>query len=432
MAVDDLWHLSRPKDGDKPCGEHGKLVASDRHGRGKRWRVRYIDPDGKPKTEAFEKQADATAFDLSVRSSVNRGDYVDPDAGTVTLRAYAERWLTGRAVAPSTREGMKIRFRNHIYPTLGDKKLREIATEPTAIREWHKKLIAKGLSRGYVETIYKNLSSVLTAALEDKRIVSNPCRLKSVKPPRPEKRKVIPWEQSRVLAVRDGLPPRYQATLDSGAGAGMRQGEVLGLAVDDVDWLRFNIHVCRQVAQVHGRLVFAPPKFGKERDVPLSDDLAQSWAAHLQQWPARAITLPWIEPDGKPVTARLIFTSREGKAVNRNYFNAHLWKPALAAAGVIPEPEPGERYDPSRDQGFHQLRHYWASVLLAEGVDIRTLAEYLGHDDPGFTLRTYTHLMQSSADKARRAAGTALRRSIVDAPGLAAAPTVPSLYRAAR
>lgn len=428
MPVDDLWHLARPPAGAKPCGEHGKLVASDRHGRGKRWRVRYTDPDGKSKTEAFDKKEDALAFDLSVRSSVNRGDYIDPEAGNVTLKEYAGRWLKGRAVAPSTREGMEIRFRNHIYPKLGGKRLRELAAEPTLIREWHKGLFAKGLSRGYVEQIFKNLSSVFSAAVEDRRMASNPCRLRTVKPPRPEKRKVVPWESARVLAVRGGLPPRYRATLDGGAGAGLRQGEVLGLAVDDVDFLRHDIHVRRQVAQVHGRLVFAPPKFGKDRHVPLSDELAQSWAAHLQQWPAVSVTLPWIEPTGKAVTARLLFTTRERKPVNRNYFNAHLWKPALVAAGIIPEPEPGERYDPSRDQGFHQLRHYWASVLLAEGVDIRTLAEYLGHEDPGFTLRTYTHLMRSSEDKARRASGTALQ------PGtdLAGPRNVPSLYREAR
>jgi hypothetical protein len=51
----------------------------------------------------------------------------------------------------------------------------------------------------------------------------------------------------------------------------------------------------------------------------------------------------------------------------------------------------------------HQLRHFYASSLLADGVDIRTLAEYLGHSDPGFTLRTYTHRMPSGEDRARRA-----------------------------
>jgi integrase len=73
------------------------------------------------------------------------------------------------------------------------------------------------------------------------------------------------------------------------------------------------------------------------------------------------------------------------------------------AAGVIPERTPGEYFDESREHGFHALRHAYASVLLAEGVDIRALADYLGHADPGFTLRVYCHLMPEAEDKARRA-----------------------------
>lgn len=57
----------------------------------------------------------------------------------------------------------------------------------------------------------------------------------------------------------------------------------------------------------------------------------------------------------------------------------------------------------TRENGFHALRHHFASVLLHEGVDIRSLAEYLGHCDPGFTLRTYTHLMPAASDRMRAA-----------------------------
>ncbi|MBE4740625.1 Phage integrase family protein [Streptomyces sp. cf124] len=52
---------------------------------------------------------------------------------------------------------------------------------------------------------------------------------------------------------------------------------------------------------------------------------------------------------------------------------------------------------------MHALRHYYASVLLDSGENIKALAEYLGHSDPGFTLRTYTHRMPNSQDRARRA-----------------------------
>jgi integrase len=52
---------------------------------------------------------------------------------------------------------------------------------------------------------------------------------------------------------------------------------------------------------------------------------------------------------------------------------------------------------------MHALRHHFASVLLDGGVSIRAVAEYLGHHDPGFTLRTYAHLMPDSEDRVRTA-----------------------------
>lgn len=54
------------------------------------------------------------------------------------------------------------------------------------------------------------------------------------------------------------------------------------------------------------------------------------------------------------------------------------------------------------------MRHYYASVLLAGGVDIKALSEYLGHHDPGFTLRIYAHLMPSAEGRARKAIEDAL------------------------
>jgi integrase len=93
-----------------------------------------------------------------------------------------------------------------------------------------------------------------------------------------------------------------------------------------------------------------------------------------------------------------LFTTRERSALARTFFNRHVWKRALVTAGV----------PATRDNGMHAARHYYASTLLEDGVNVRAVAEYLGHNDPGFTLRVYAHLMPSSDDRARKAVDRAL------------------------
>jgi integrase len=121
------------------------------------------------------------------------------------------------------------------------------------------------------------------------------------------------------------------------------------------------------------QLVLAPPKGGKERDVPLPESVKARLAAHLERFPAREVTLPWREPGGKPVTVTLTLTSPTGLAVNRNSFNRGPWKAALEAAGV----------PAGRENGCHALRHYHASILLHDGVDIRRCLSTSATATPG-------------------------------------------------
>ncbi|PWU45498.1 site-specific integrase [Micromonospora sp. S4605] len=425
MAVDDLWYVSKKK----KRGPNGERIPTAQHGVGMRWRVRWTDPKtSKQVTRRFERQKDAEDFDALMRADITRGTYRDPKAGRVTLADYARGWLAEQTSDVSTREAVEMRFRVHILPALGSRTLRELEEKPAIVRAWVRGLTNarddRPLAASTARAVFANLSACLSAAVDDELISRNPCRVGSVKPPTMERRKAVPWSAERVEAVRSGLPDRYAAMVDCGAGIGLRQGEVIGLAVDDVDWLRRVVHVRRQVKRVGNRAVFAKPKEGKERDVPLSEAVSLRLAAHLKAFPAQPVTLPWMVPDGKPVTASLIFTGSTGKEINRNHFNAALWKPALVAAGVIPAPVVRRRYVDSREYGFHALRHRYASVMLAGGVDIRALAEYLGHSDPGFTLRTYTHLMPSGEDTARRA----IDRAYADTPEVILSRVVPDLY----
>jgi len=113
----------------------------------------------------------------------------------------------------------------------------------------------------------------------------------------------------------------------------------------------------------------------------------------MTAYPPIEVTLPWDRTDGKPTTFSLLLYSREKKALGRNYINTFIWKPALKRAGV----------PMTRENGSHALRHFYASTALHEGESIKALSEYLGHADPGFTLRTYTHLVEDSAERTKRA-----------------------------
>jgi integrase len=381
--VRDQWH--RPS-ADGP-------VRTARYGVGMRWLAAYQDANGRRHARSFAKKVDAERYVAQMATDVARGGYVDPANGRVKFGGYAREWLAMQTFNVTTREQVEHRLRGYVYPTWEDVQLGRIRA--AAVQKWLAELNQR-LAPGTVRATFIHFSAILSAAVDDEVIAKNPCKSRSVVPPVVPRTRIVPWPVAHVRAVIAAHPDRYSPLPALAAAAGLRQGEVFGLAVDDIDFLRRTIHVVRQVKYVRNQLIFAPPKYGSGRDVPLSEALALVLAEHVRQYPPEAVELPWgdpLAPKVRRVKVPLLFTSREHKALNKNYINALVWKPALAEAGVAP----------LRSNGMHALRHFCASNWLEQGVSIRAVAEYLGHRDQGFTLRTYTHLMPTSDDKTRAA-----------------------------
>lgn len=375
------------------------------------WTVRWRDGD-QQKRKTLRTQEQAKLFAASVMTDKARGTYMDPQAGKVRLADYAQQWLAGQTFDEATRQATELRLRVHVVPHLGQTQLS--ALRASAIQAWLRALQAD-LAPRYVRVIFANLSAVLSAAVDDDLIPKNPCRAGSIKLPRLEPNQVEPWLADEVLAVARAVPDRFRVMVLLGAGCGLRQGEIFGLAVEDIDFLRGVLHVRRQIKILGSQQIFGLPKGKKLRDVPLPESVALEVAAHLQRHPARQISLPWDTVKGPDRGARLVLSTREGTALNRNYVNAKIWKPGLIAAGV----------EPTRENGMHALRHFYSSVLLDGGENVRALAEYLGHSDPGFTLRTYCHLMPSSDQRTKKAVDAVLVGTSTAADGLSCAPAVP-------
>ncbi|MFE5682681.1 tyrosine-type recombinase/integrase [Streptomyces sp. NPDC056512] len=397
--VQDRWFKVEPGPDGKPV-----KVKSDRHGTGMRYRARYVAPDGSEKSKSFpdRKKREADQWLTHIEADMSRGQYIDPGAARITFRQYAESWLETRTSSPTTRVELGRRLRLHAYPVIGS---RSVGTfRPEHIRQLLAVLEAKpGVSSSYARTIYADVRSVLSAAVDDELLIRNPCSAKSVRAPKADSSRVVPWTPVQVLGVRAALEERYRAAVDVGAGCGLRQGEVFGLAEDALDFEGRTLHVVRQIKHVEGRPVFALPKCEKERDVPLPDSVAGALKAHMGICKPVEVTLPWGTPEGPKVSARLLFTNPGGGIVWRSNFNAHDWKPALASIGLIPEVEEGQRYASARVHGMHALRHFYASVLLDSGESVKAVSEYMGHADPAMTLRVYAHLMPNSRERSRRA-----------------------------
>ena len=354
-----------------------------------RYDVNYREPDGRRRRKTFLKKSDAERFTATVEADKARGSYLDPDAGKVTLKRYADQWLAAQTFDVTSREIVEMHLRLHVYPVLGGKQIRTI--KPSTIQAWLRGL---AMSSTYQRMILGNVSSIFNAAVDDELVTKNPCRAGSVRTPRLDPRKVVPWPVERVGSVRDALADRYRVVATLAAGLGLRQGEVFGLAVEDVDFLRGTVKVRRQVRLFStGGQAFRLPKGRKDRTIPLPNSVRDALAAHLAAYPARSVTLPWDTTEGGPVTVELIVTTPDGNVLQRNNFNRAVWAPALRAAEV----------ESSRGNGMHALRHFFASMLLDAGESIKAVSDYLGHSDAGFTLRTYTHLMPSSTERTKRA-----------------------------
>ncbi|MBV8540055.1 MAG: site-specific integrase [Pseudonocardiales bacterium] len=388
--IQDRWY----KAVNDPATGKAIRVKTNLCGTGLRYKVRYLDPDGNEKSKMYpdrcKKQAEA--FLLEVESSKREGKYVDPRAGRIKFRAQAENWIKGQSPDGVTREVLRSRLTSQIYPYFGDLPVNSIKT--ATVRDWLGVLDEKKLSQNYKTVLFTTLSSIMDSAVEDKLITINPCGGKSIKRPTSPSSNIVVWPEERLRAIQGGLPDRFRIVCAVGAGCGLRQGEILGLSLDDTDEDGTTLHVQRQIRVVGRTLVFAPPKSGKKRRVPLSPGVLAATRAHERAFPSTEVTLPWGEPGGDPVTVRLLLTGSGGRVYTGDLFHKVVWQGAFRAAGL--------KYR-KRADGMHALRHFYASTLLAQGVSIKELAEYLGHSDPGFTLRTYTHLVPSSYERARLA-----------------------------
>lgn len=346
-----------------------------------RWRARYRDPQDRERSQTFARRVDAERFLDTIRGELVAGQYVDPTAGQVTFKEYAERWRALQVHRPTTVAQLDTHLNRHVYPVLGDRPIGSVRR--SELQAWVKGR-SDVLAPGTVIVIWRWVSSIFRAAVDDGVVRTSPCR--GVKLPKRERQQVVPLETETVRALIDAMPDRYRVAVVLAATTGLRQGEILGLAVDRIDFLRRQVRVDRQLVTIQGQEPFlAPPKTeASVRTVPLPQVAVDALARHVEQY--------GTGPGG------LVFTDDAGEPVPRFTFS-RVWRPAAAVAGI------------PTGTGMHALRHYYASLLIRHGESVKVVQSRLGHASAAETLDTYSHLWPDSEDQTRAAVDEVLGES---------------------
>lgn len=344
-----------------------------------RWRARWREyPGGPQRTRTFEKKSQAERFLVDVEHRILSGTYTPPEAGQVTVAEYAREWIGRRVWAPATHDRVERALRLHIVPALGSRPLASIRR--AHVEEWARSLpLAPSSARTVVETF----SAMLACAVDDERIPRNPA--KGARLASPVVVPFVPLTVDQVRAVARAMPEHVRAAVVVAAGTGLRQGEMFGLSVDRVDFMRRELRVDRQLwTPARGAPMFRAPKSARSvRTVALSSVVVESLAAHMRAF--------------GPGDDELVFHIGGGP-VSRA-MAAKYARVAPRSAGVTAR--------------WHDLRHHHASVLLSAGVSPALVAERLGHDLKTL-LATYAHVIRSDEDRVRTVVDATLGDSAED------------------
>jgi integrase len=379
VPVDDLWYLSAR-------GPDGSRLPSSRHGRGKRWRVRWVDDRGETRTMSFERKADAERHDANVRADLSRGQYIDDRAGRITVATLADRWRADQLHIESTAIRVEHALRLHIVPGIGQMQVGLV--RPSNVQAWVKDR-ARVLAPTTLRVVYGYLNAMFASAVRDRLIARSPCL--DIRLPGIDRGKRVIPSPEQVHRLAELMPPRLSAAVYVAAGCGLRLGEVLGLETDDVDFGRGELSVRRQLKMHKGR----PPYLGRPktktsvRTVELPEVVASALRRHLER-DYRPVEVDDDTDPRRPTRrpASLVFRSADGDPVNASTFS-RTWTPVRTKVGLPPR------------WGFHGLRHYYATLLIHAGASVKTVQLALGHSTPTITLNEYVHEWPDALDRTR-------------------------------
>jgi integrase len=327
----------------------------------------YIADDGVRyyATHPFDNRTDAEGWLANERKLIELGGWSPPEARAavkvaegVTVREYAEKWLTLRLLTPKTHALYRDLLGSRILPVLGDDIL--VALTPARVRAWWIGLGKETPTRN--RHAYQLLKAIFNTACEDKLITENPCQIKTAgRPPKP--RDVHALTPAELEKVALAVPETYRAAVAVAAWCGLRFGELIELRRKDVHDTagRMVLKIRRGATLVGNKIEVGTPKTDAGmRDVTVPPHVADLLRVHMSAHTRKG-------PES------FVFTTTRGKRLSKTAFTKSV-KNGFASVN-------------KPDMRVHDLRHIGATLAAQAGATTKDLMSRIGHTTPAMAMR---------------------------------------------
>ena len=346
---------------------------SAKHGVGKRWRARYVDDQSQERERLFTRKVDAQTWLDEITAAQVTGNYIDPSRGQITFASFYKEWSSRQVWVPGTVRAMDLAAGSVTFGNVTFADLR-----PSHLEAWVKSMQDRKLQPGTIHTRFVNVRGVIRAAVRDRVLARDVSDNVSLPRQRKQSAAMTIPTPAEVGTLMDVAEPHFTGFVALAGFAGLRLGEAAALRVSDIDFMRKEIHVRRQVQRVNGGEVeIRAPKYNSERTIHAPQGLIETLSEHVRLLCVGAGADRWLYP---------------GVGENPWHQNTvgYHWRRTRERAGLTLK--------------LHDLRHFYASGLIAAGCDVVTVQRALGHSSATVTLNTYSHLWPDAADRTRRAA----------------------------
>ncbi|PWC05438.1 tyrosine-type recombinase/integrase [Agromyces badenianii] len=338
-----------------------------------KWRARYRDAAGREHSKHFGRKVDAQSWLDEETAKLVTGTWVNPKTAKTTVKEWVDTWLSGYNARPRSVSAARVQLK-HVVEKFGDRRLSSV--RPSEVKAWMSEL-GDRFAATTTYNIHGRMSQLFADAVHDGLIARSPVSRRTS--PRKGAQRPYVATTAQVWALHDAMPEGLRPAVLLGAFAGLRRGEIVALRVADVDFMR---GVITPAAQNDGE----PLKTEQSAtSIPIPIELA----LELNRMPSK-------------FKSDTIVVSPIGRQVSTTMLNG-AFKKARESIDGLPE-------------GFrlHDLRHYYASLLIASGLDVKTVSILVRHASPSITLNVYGHLWPDRDETGRTAVAAVLAERLAD------------------